>query len=76
MSAGQRWVRLGRGLVLVMVLVLLLGGCSAGLAREGAQRFFWRATATPSVPPPVDPVDRLLIQGEDGNLYIAGPDGD
>ncbi len=73
MGAGQRWAQ-AFGMV---SLLLLLAGCSPGALREGMGRFLPRAAPAQNVPlaaPPADPYNRLLIEGEDGNLYIGSPD--
>jgi Tol biopolymer transport system component len=60
----------------LLLLALLVVGCSPATVREEAQRLLARpaAVAATSVPPS-DPGNRILLQGTDGNLYIASPDG-
>jgi TolB protein len=68
MGAVYRWVRIGG----MAALLLLLAGCSPSAMREQVGRLVFRQPAAPVVTtPPGDPSSRILIQGEDGNLYIA-----
>jgi TolB protein len=70
MSAWQRWAQRGG----MLALLLFLAGCSPSLAREQVQRFLARPAAVSSATPPADPDARILIEGEDGNLYVGSPD--
>ncbi len=74
----RRWLhslRTGGILAGLMMLVVVLGGCSPALLREQAQRLWVRPAAVEAGTPPVDPSNRILLQGADGNLYIVSPDG-
>jgi len=57
-------------------LLILLAACSPAAVREQVGRLVARQPVVPiSALPPADPSNHILIQGEDGNLYIASPDG-
>jgi TolB protein len=71
----DRWLHGMRVGGILAVLLVLLAGCSPALAREQAQRLFARSPAAQVSTPPGDPNNRILLQGTDGNLYVAGPDG-
>ena len=72
MGVFWRWARLGA----LVFWLLLLAACTPGAVREQAQRLMMRGpVVTSSAEPPANPSDRILIQGEDGNLYIAGAGG-
>jgi TolB protein len=72
MAQWLRSVQIGG---LMALVVLLLAGCSAAAARDQVQRLLARPAAVPAAPPPTDPSNRILLQGRDGNLYVASPDG-
>lgn len=69
------WLHSVRAGGILAVLVVLLAGCSPLLLREQAQRLLLRPRAADAGIPPASPGNRILLQGTDGNLYIASPDG-
>ena len=71
----NRWLHSLRVGGLLAVLIVLLAGCSPALLREQAQRLVLRSPAVEAGTPPADPGNQILLQGTDGNLYIASPDG-
>lgn len=72
MGAANRLAQL----VGAVMMLFFLAACSPSSVRDQVQRLVVRqADAIPSsATPPVDPSNRILIEGEDGNLYIAGAD--
>lgn len=55
----------------MVFLLLLLAGCTPGALRQEVQRFLPRPSAAQDAAPPADPFNRILIEGDDGNLYIG-----
>ena len=58
------------------MMVLLLAGCRSALPPALAERFgATRPAQVVSTTAPTSPNNRLLVQGGDGNIYLASPDG-
>lgn len=66
---GTQWIGV------TALLVLALAGCSPSAGREQALRLLHLQPAVASSPAPANPANRILVQGQDGNLYITTPDG-
>ncbi|MBK8050108.1 MAG: PD40 domain-containing protein [Anaerolineales bacterium] len=67
-------IRHMRTIVLATLALLLLAGCSPALQTQ-VQRLVPRRTVASASVAPASPDNRLLVQGVDGNLYLASPDG-
>jgi TolB protein len=57
------------------LMVLVPAGCSPALLRDQVNRLVVPQNTVQRGSPPEDPTNRILLQGTDGNLYIASPDG-
>jgi TolB protein len=72
----KAWGRNAQVSGVLVLLVLLVAGCSPAVVREQAQQLMARPAARSAESiPPAAPDNRILLQGVDGNLYIASPDG-
>lgn len=68
-------LRTGGILAVLVMLLVLVAGCSPARLREEAQRMWVRPAGVEAGTPPGDPSNRILLQGADGNLYIVNADG-
>ncbi|MEX1020797.1 MAG: hypothetical protein WDZ49_14125 [Litorilinea sp.] len=59
----------------LLALSLLLSGCQDTATRQAVEAWAMQLQAVPPAPIQAAPGNRLVIQGTDGNIYTAAPDG-